>query len=274
MKVADVVLRIVHAEHVIGHEEVHQRRVERLVRRLRSDGVLRNPPVVAAAGSQYVLLDGATRVAALRELGIRDVLVQIVDYDVPGIEIHSWCHVVVGMPTAELLKEMQGHRGLEVRPTDLLDARTSLRRRELLSYVILRDGNVMAVEGEPGLEEQVRLLNEVVSLYGNQAQVYRVVGDDVDALKEEYPDLSAVVVFPCYTCGEILSTALDGSKLPMGVTRHAISGRALGLNVDLVMLESDIPLEQKNVWLRNLIRSRIKNKRVRLYPEPVFRFDE
>ena len=40
------------------------------------------------------------------------------------------------------------------------------------------------------------------------------------------------------------------------------------------MLDSDIPLEHKNLWLANLIKSRIKNKRVRFYPEPVFRFDE
>jgi len=149
-----------------------------------------------------------------------------------------------------------------------------LSRRKLLSYVILRDGGVMAVAGGPHLNAEVRLLNEVVSLYGKRAQVYRVVVDDVEALIEEYPDLSAVVVFPCYTCGEIMSTALDGAKLPMGVTRHAISGRALGLNVDLAMLDSDIPLEQKNVRLRNLIRSKIRMNRVRFYPEPVFRFDE
>jgi hypothetical protein len=60
----------------------------------------------------------------------------------------------------------------------------------------------------------------------------------------------------------------------MGVTRHSISGRALGLNVDIVMLDSDIPLEQKNVWLEDLIKSRVKGNRVRFYPEPVFRFDE
>ncbi len=274
MNLADVVLRIVHSEDLIGHEEVDQRRVERLVRRLQSDGVLKNPPVVATAGSRYVVLDGVTRIAALTQLGIRDVLVQIVDYDGPAVELHSWCHVVVGMPGDQLVKEMQGCRGMEIRSADLRSAKEALSRRELLSYVVLRDGGVMAVVGGRQVEEQVRLLNELVTLYEKRAEVYRTAGDDVQALLEEYPDLSAVVVFPCYSCGEIMNTALNGAKLPMGVTRHAISGRALGLNVDLVMLDSDIPLEQKNIWLANLIRSKIKNKRVRFYPEPVFRFDE
>lgn len=274
MNLTDVVLRIVHSEDLLGHEAVDPRRVERLVRRLRSDGVLKNPPAVADAGGKYVVLDGATRVAALRELVIRDIVVQIVDYDAPGIDLHSWCHVIVGMPAKELIKELQGCSGLEIRSTDLQSAKAALSRRQLLSYVLLRDGGVMAVAGTPELEAQVRLLNELVSVYGNSSQVYRVVVDDLDGLLEEYPDLSAVVVLPCYRRGEIMSTALNGAKLPMGVTRHAISGRALGLNVDLVMLDSDIPLEQKNIWLANLIRNKIKNKRVRFYPEPVFRFDE
>jgi hypothetical protein len=274
MNVAEVVLRIVHSKDLVGHEEVDPQRVERLVRRLQSDGVLKNPPVVAKAGSQHVVLDGATRVAALRKLGVRDVLVQIVDYRGPGIDLHSWCHVIVGMRGKELKTALRSHRGLEVQDTHPAVAETALSRREILCYLMLRDGGVVSVAGGENLEEQATLLNEIVGLYARRVQVYRVMGDDMDALLDEYPDLSAIVVFPCYTCAEISRMALNGAKLPMGVTRHAISGRALGLNVDLVMLDSDIPLEQKNVWLTNLIKNRTKTKRVRFYPEPVVRFDE
>jgi hypothetical protein len=274
MNIADVALRIVRSKDLVGHEEVDRSRVQRLVRRLQSDGVLRNPPVVAAAGSQYVVLDGITRVAALRELGIQDVVVQIVDYDRPGIELHSWCHVVVGMPAEELLEKMLACEGLRIQSADMDSAVADLRGRKLLSYLVLRDGGVVAVAGGAGVEAEVSLLNEMVSVYRNRAQVYRVLYEGMDVLVEEYPELSAIAVFPCYTCEEILRAALNGARLPMGVTRHAISGRVLGLNVDLVMLDSDIPLEQKNVWLRDLIRSKIKNKRVRFYPESVFRFDE
>jgi len=274
MNVADIVLRIVHTEELMGHEEVDPGRVERLVRRFQSDGVLKNPPVVAIAGSRHVVLDGATRVAALRKLDIRDVLVQVIDYDPSAIELDSWSHVIVGMQADELVKVVQGYEGLEVRATDLRSAKTALSGRKLLSYLVLPDGGVVALAGGADLEVEVALLNEMVGFYRSRAQVYRVMSADLDALLDEYPDLSAVVVFRCYTCAEIMRTALNGAKLPMGVTRHHISGRALGLNVDLVMLDSDIPLEQKNLWLANLIKSRIKNKRVRFYPEPVFRFDE
>jgi len=274
MNVADIVLRIVHMEELIGHEEVDPGRVDRLVRRFQSDGVLKNPPVVATSGPLHVVLDGATRVAALRKLGIRDVLVQVIEYDPTAIELDSWSHVIVGLLADELLTVVQGYEGLEVRATDLRTAKEALSGRKLLSYLLLPDGGVVTLAGGTDLEAEVALLNGMVGFYRSRAQVYRVMSADLDVLLDEYPDLSAVVVFRCYTCAEIMRTALNGAKLPMGVTRHHISGRALGLNVDLVMLDSDIPLEHKNLWLAALIKSRIKNKRVRFYPEPIFRFDE
>jgi len=274
MNVADVVVRIVHSENVIGHEEVDPGRVERLMRRLQSDGVLKNPPLVAAEGSRYVLLDGATRVAALRELGIRDLVVQVIDYDGPGVQLHSWRHVIAGLRGQDLVKEVRACPGLVVAASDVETASRELSRSSILCYLVLRGGDVITIRGGEGLEAKVALLNRLVRLYRGRAQVYRVMSDDLETLLEEYPHLSAVCVFPCYTCAEILRAALNGAKLPMGITRHTISGRVLGLNVDLVMLDSDIPLDQKNVWLEGLIKSRIRSKRVRLYPEPVFRFDE
>jgi len=274
MNIGDVVLRIIQSTDVIGHEEVDPKRVERLTQRLQSDGILKNPPVVAEAGDQYVVLDGATRVAALRELGIRDLLVQIVDYHAPDIRLYSWFHVIVGMSGDELLKGIEDLAGVEVKSMDLELARRAMSLRTILCYLVLQDGAVLGAKGGMNLEAQVALLNDIVGLYKGKAEVYRVVTDEIEDTLEEYPNLTAVVVFPCYSRGEIMRMSLNRAKLPMGVTRHTISGRVLGLDVDLVMLDSDIPLEQKNVWLDSLVKRKIKDKRVRFYQEPVFRFDE
>jgi hypothetical protein len=59
-------LRFFAARDVLLHEEEDPERVERLVDRLRDEGVLRNPPVVAELGDgRVVVLDGANRVTAL-----------------------------------------------------------------------------------------------------------------------------------------------------------------------------------------------------------------
>lgn len=274
MKIGDVVLRIVHSTDVIVHETVDPKRVERLAQRLRSDGILKNPTVVVEAGGQHVVLDGATRVAALRELGIRDLLVQIVDYHAPNIQLYAWFHVVIGVSRHELLGGIEDLEAVEVKVMDLELARKALSLRSILCYLVLQDGTVVGVKGGMNLEAQAALLNEIVELYRGKAEVYRVTTDEIEDLSEEYPNLTAAVVFPCYNRGEIMRMSINRAKLPMGVTRHIITGRALGLNVDLVMLDSDIPLEQKNIWLDSLIKRKIKDKRVRFYQEPVFRFDE
>jgi len=157
---------------------------------------------------------------------------------------------------------------------DLELARRALSLRTILCYLVLQNGTVLGAKGGMNLEAQAALLNDIVDLYKGKAEVYRVTSDEIENLLEEHPDLTTAVVFPCYSRGEIMRISLNRVKLPMGVTRHIISGRALGLNVDLVMLDSDIPLEQKNVWLDSLIKRKTKDKRVRFYQEPVFRFDE
>jgi hypothetical protein len=180
MNLADVVVRIVHSADLIGHEVVDGRRVERLVQRLRSDGTLKNPPAVVEVGSKYVVLDGASRVAALRELGVRDVVVQIVNYEPPGVELHSWCHVVVGMACQDLVDGLKGVQGIEVKSMEMCTARAGLSQESVLCYVVLRDGGVLAaVVGSSELEARVNLLNDIVGLYGGCADVYRAANEIV-----------------------------------------------------------------------------------------------
>jgi hypothetical protein len=100
------------------------------------------------------------------------------------------------------------------------------------------------------------------------------VTTDLDVLTHEYPDLSMLFVFPSYTPPQVTQLALNGAKLPMGITRHLIGGRAIGVNIPLERLSADEPLEAKNAWLRNWLRQKIHERKVRFYQEPLFVFDE
>ncbi|MER3461009.1 MAG: hypothetical protein C4303_07905 [candidate division GAL15 bacterium] len=66
------VLRFVPVEALIPHEQADRMRTEPLAERLRTEGVLKNPPVVTPIPDElrYVVLDGANRVAAARRLGV------------------------------------------------------------------------------------------------------------------------------------------------------------------------------------------------------------
>jgi hypothetical protein len=63
-------------------------------------------------------------------------------------------------------------------------------------------------------------------------------------------------------------------KLPAGVSRHLIPNRVLKIKYDIENLMSDKRIADKNSELMELIEYKIQNKKVRLYREPVFIFDE
>src|SRR5437764_12776107 len=80
MEASELNLSIVSLQNVLLHEEIETKRVNKLVERLRTDRILKNPPMVAEVRDngtpRYVVLDGASRSSALRVLNVRDMLVQ------------------------------------------------------------------------------------------------------------------------------------------------------------------------------------------------------
>jgi hypothetical protein len=274
MDVAEITLRIVRVDDIIPHEGLDPLVVQRLAERLRADRILRNPPIVAEAEGKYIVLDGATRTGALGLLGIRDALVQIVDYAARHISLDTWYHLVQTITPSEFLTGLAAMEGIRAEHVDLQQAETLLAIRSILCYALLRNGQAYAVYGASDLDASVAQLNRIVDLYRGQTEVYRAVTTDVDLLAREYPNLSMLIVFPRFTPPEVTRLALNGNKLPMGITRHLIGGRAIGTNIPLERLEADEPLEAKNEWLRKWLMEKIHARKVRFYQEPVFVFDE
>jgi hypothetical protein len=258
-------LKIVPLDRLILHERCDKKRVEKLIRRLEEDGFLKNPPIVAEieGESRFVVLDGANRVKALSELGCRDALVQIVDYD--EVELKTWCHMISNVRKGRLLRRLR-EAGIELERMDRELAKVSLSGRKIQSYILFGDGDAYAARG--GGESLVKMAD----IYGSEGDVHRIEDDKIDSSLRNYDD--AVIIFPRYTPREIVELAANDVKLPAGVTRHIIPRRALGLNLDLEILKSKIPLEKKNALLRDLIKGRLESGRVRFYPESTFVFDE
>ncbi len=257
----------------LPHEQIESRRVARLSEQLRADGVLKNPPIVTPYRHRYILLDGATRTHALAHLGCRDVVAQIVQYDAPGVALETWNHLLADLPTRAFTQSLRRIAGLRLQATTWETARAALARRESIGAIALADGRVWSLRADAG-SDPVRLLNQVVAAYEGRAELYRVLEDDAARLFRENARASALVLFPRYRPDEIRQCALDGSRLPAGITRHIIPGRVMRLNVPLDWLRDETPLEEKNAWLGEWLQAQMRARRVRLYPEPVFLFDE
>jgi hypothetical protein len=255
------------------HEECDPERVERLARRLRGDGTLKNPPVAALGDDgRAVVLDGANRTSALLSLRARDILVQVVAYDDPEVELSTWRHLLAEpLPGAE--RRFEASLGIAMDWASPQAAAERLRKRDILAYVWI-EGRALQIPRSSNLEQDADRLNRLVAVYRGQNRIHRVMSSDPGALAAEYGNVGLVVVFPPFEKSEILRIAQDGAKLPTGITRHVIPGRALRVNLPLDRLMDSDAAEAKTARMREWARSQLLEGRVRYYAEPTYLFDE
>jgi hypothetical protein len=268
-------LRIVPAEHLLLHEDVDLDRVARLIDRLSADGILKNPPIVASlpGSERYLLLDGANRVSAIQHLDIPHLLVQVEPFDKPELEVRHWNHVVRDIEARALIEKASTLSGVTVdrgRPEDPV-----MEEAGFLA-TILTDGNeAIHLRGSDSLEERVGHLRSIVEVYyRGEARMDRINHSDVEALRAHHPHFGALVCFPDFSKEQIRAVAEGGRRLPSGLTRILVPRRVLGFNLQLPLLKSQLPIEEKKRWLAEEIQHKVAEHQVRYYQEPTFVFDD
>lgn len=274
-------LRFVPVDSLVPHERHDVQRMGPLVERFREQEVLKNPPIVTplangdSADARYMVLDGANRSTAARAAGFPHIVVQIVRYEEPWVQLSTWHHALSAMSGEALETTCRTIPGLECRREPLLHARAELARREALAYAVHPGGGVLSFRGGRSLEERNHLLNAIVDTYRDRRRFYRMSTESLEVACERHPDVTALVVFPHFAPAEVLELATSGEKLPAGITRHLIRWRALRVNVPLEKLAQANPaLDEKNRWLQQWLEERFHQRQVRFYEEPTVLFDE
>lgn len=271
-------LIILPADFLILHEEVDERRVEPLVERLQADGYLKNPPIAAPIDSvvgrqgRHVILDGANRTTALWKLKAPHQLVQAVDYE--EVELDTWGHLVTGIPQ-QVFAQTLADAELELEPASRDEARKQLARRQIAASITSPDGRVLTLQKSGALASESEMLRRLTWAYKGRSVFHRVKSDKIADLLALYDDVTALIRFPSYVPEEIMHLADNGYKLPTGITRHIIHGRALRVNVPLALLmDEKRTTEEKNEWLRKWSKEKLARREIRYYQESTFLFDE
>jgi len=268
-------LRILPIESVVLHEDHDLQRTDPLINRLRAQGILRNPPVVMPlqdGTSRYMVLDGANRVTSLREMEFLHIVAQVVDAGDRQVVLHTWHHVIWGMSSRALINRIRRIPGITIKK---VNTQRSVKPPEgTVAQVRLADGSIYLVELPSSLVAQIQALHGIVNCYKDRASLDRTSQTLVGPLKSAYPDLTALVLFPRFDIKTILALAGRGSVLPTGITRFAVSPRALHLNYPLHELSSCKDLEYKEAYLNQWVQDRMTKKGIRYYAEATFLFDE
>jgi hypothetical protein len=264
-------IRVVPIERCLLHEQTDDARVARLAARLKADGILRNPPVLGhqTGIDALIVLDGATRVTATRQLGLPYIVAQVVDYDDDSVQLLTWSHVLSGLALDTLCAALADEPALAARSCTPYEAENALAHRETLAYLAGGDGRCFALGHSADVITRAAALRRLFAGYAGRATITRVPPTDWAARLDEQND-SVAVVYPTYTKRDIVALSQAGAVLPAGISRHVIPGRALRINVPI----DDTPLEEKQAWLDSWLRERRAGHGARYYAEPTFLFDE
>ena len=274
-------LRFVPTEDIFPHELHDLQRTQPLVDRLRASGTLRNPPIVTQIGDgmrvepRFVVLDGANRSTAARAAGWPHLLVQVVRYESPSVELFTWYHALTADARELLERGLSSLPGLKTSRHDHVHARALLARREALACVVLDEDEAIVAHGGRDLHERNELLNALVHVYQDRLPYTRVTSDSLSTARRQHPEVTALVVFPRFDPAEVIDLASAGEYLPAGITRHLIRWRALRVNVPVAMCaDTRRTLEEKNAWVAAWTSERLLKREVRFYEEPTVLYDE
>lgn len=268
-------LKIMSIDQIVFHEEPDLERSSSLQLFLQKEGKLKNPPVVAYyQDSTYcILLDGANRTTALKNLNIKDVLVQQVSlFDADLLFLH-WHHAVENFTKQEFLNRLHPIDGLMFRESD----QKMISREDndnLLCQIQFADESIYRVLVSCDIFKKCYLLKKFTDVYKGFSYMDRVSYTNLTHLKMNYPNFCAIICFKKFTKEELIQIVQHNMKLPSGITRIILPKRALRLNVPLDILRFNAPVAEKNHWLQERIRLQIRDKSIRFYHEPTFLFDE
>jgi phosphoglycerate dehydrogenase-like enzyme len=266
-------LQVVAMEDVFPHENIDPRRVARLAEKIKSATVLTNPPIVVESDGRYIVLDGATRTTAFRQLGYPHIIVQVFTEEDDKLGLDTWRHAIRQIEPSELahlIGSMPEISMIASQPETVLQEITD---HGSLCYLTTVDNKTYHIKPAPGVNH-LDALNKLTHTYIEASYVTRSTENDINLVAEEYPDLAALVIFPKYEIDQVLQIARARRALPAGITRFLIPGRVMRINADLAVLKSSQSLSEKNEWLYELTMQKLADDQVRYYQEPVYLLDE
>jgi hypothetical protein len=271
-------LRVIDMDSLILHEQPDEERWKPLEERIRTDGLLKHPPIAARdhGSATHILLDGVNRVEAITRLGARRLLVQEVGLEDDRLVLSTWHHVLEGLAGETVVERIgAGARisKVEGRFTAAGDFVPDFDR-DTECLLVLRDRSVYAIHTTDDLRRRLEIVTRVAQVVHEARNRDRVSYTNMSDLAKHYRDFSALVCYKAFTKDEVLTLSLEGRKFPSGVTRFSIPKRALYFDLPFSFLEGEGSAETKQAELDEIIRGKIRDKKIRFYVEPTFIFDD
>ncbi|MDP2599394.1 MAG: ParB N-terminal domain-containing protein [Deltaproteobacteria bacterium] len=272
-------IKIIPIAECLIHEGIVEKWVDQIAANIKDQGKMKNPVIVTRHDAHYIVLDGMHRFAALKKLGVKDILACEVDYFSPKIVLAGWDAFVFSViDLADFLPRLFNEKeGYRLKPVaGLENARKQVLERKLLLAFADKKGTLLGLEKQNAsahlLEELCFAADKIDrTLSQNDAKVLYV--ENSQTLGDFGSSNATAVIFrPQFTKQEVIDHTLHKKLFAPKSTRHLIPERPLRVDIDLSLLTADIDLKIKNRVLQDHLKWCYENNRARFYPESVHIF--
>jgi hypothetical protein len=271
-------MKVIHASDALISEGIIPKRAKDLATMIDYDGVQSDPIVVTKQGKQYIVLDGMHRVAALKELECRDILVHMVNYEDENIILRSWDAIAKKeRGLKDMILEFSSRRNTKIEKCSGDIRETTYKRNCYFGFKWV-DGSTSVITektgSSPDLDGIINMLEDCEKLLDENGVRLTYLADTISDAAFKHTKDSALMIRPRFTKEEVVSRTLSSKLFPRKTTRHIIPNRPLKVNVKISLLSEDIDIEIKNRLLQAELKRLQDHGRIRFYPDSTYLFNE
>lgn len=251
-------LKIIPLEKIVAFEAPSEDRVERLVAEIEEEGKLHNPLLVKPLDDRYLLLDDVAVPAALGRLDLKHVPVQAAD---TSLAVRPWQRVVEHWHKDDLLayrRAFPRQVRLSADQGPLSSRQAGVRFRDKTAYRLTFTSDSFFTRCD--------MISTLIASCSRDGGGFRakLALDNPDPLRP-FPQATAAVFPPFFSLDELAAIACAHVRLPYGLIRIDQPGRILGIDFALEILRETAPVEEKEAFLKELIRMRMASDRTAYY---------
>jgi len=234
------------------HEETIPAHAEQMARRLREDGIQKDPIIID--GRSGTVLDGMHRLAAFGSLGFERAVCCSLDYGSANVSVGRWARVYASDEPAQQ-REVFAHEGF-TRRMGLEDALAALESRSL-GITVAFGNDAFVLETNPSLQEAFATVERI-------DQVSSERGWDRTFVREEEMESEvsnggrAVVLVQKLLKEDVMYAAKMRRLFPCKTSMHTIDPRPVAVNFPLADLMQEEGKEE--------LREKLAGRKARLLP--------
>lgn len=263
-------IKIISTNNLVLHESFDHVRVDMIKKKILRNKVFTNPILCVKQSpnsGNYVVLDGANRTTALRQLGLNFALVQEFKYE--DLQLDSWCHVLLGKTVSFWVKKFLPISKFE---EDKNIARCNIKSKSAKVY-LLSGNKIFSTKLTGNLEERLKKINQMSEVYLKEG-CFKRINYRHFIKNNKVKSGEHVIIYPYFSKTDILSITMKGLFIPSGISRHIVKNRALHVNLPISILKHVGSLNDKNNFLNKFLNKIISIRQYHAYDGSVCLFDE